>query len=599
MESMTKTHDGPGGSPVTRADTEPPGATAPEQLVGTPGTYKLGDVIGRGGMGDVVAAEDSNLGRRVAIKRMRGSSPVGRARFLREVRIQALLDHPAIVPVHELGVDAEGCPFFTMKRLSGTTLMDVLRAGSTTQQRLLRALVDVCLAMDFAHERKVIHRDLKPANIMLGDYGEVYVLDWGVARIVGEVDDVAADAPASATSDVVTQQGAILGTPGYMSPEQMRGREVTSATDVYALGSMLFEILADVPLYPRGDAVASTLADNVIRSPIERAPERSIAPELDDACVRALASAPEDRLSARELADRIQRFLDGDRDVERRRSLAAEHVAAARAALDTGNADDRTRAMRSAGRAIALDPESREAAALVAQFMLEPPATTPPALATRLHELDAEEMMRQGRNAAFALAGYLLFVPVIAMIGVNDWAFVGGAIALVLMMIGLCVYMWLRRTAVIAWTILGSIAVLACVSQMFSPIVVVPALAVGSTAALTASPLVRPATAIVGMVIAVVLPLVLEQLDVIPRTVAFLPDGVALTPALLDLGATSAPIIITIAHCVAILIVGVLVRSVAQGRRQSQRQLESQAWVLEQLLPVETPRPPRAMTPSA
>ena len=146
--------------------------------------YQLGPLIGRGGMGEVVLAHDPDIGRDVALKRMKAATPELVERFLREARIQARLDHPAIVPVHEVGRDADGVPFFTMKRVTGTTLEKQIETEKL--QRLLRAFIEVCLAIDFAHARGVVHRDLKPSNIMLGDYGEVYVLDWGVARVLDD-----------------------------------------------------------------------------------------------------------------------------------------------------------------------------------------------------------------------------------------------------------------------------------------------------------------------------------------------------------------------------------------------------------------------------
>jgi serine/threonine-protein kinase len=138
--------------------------------------YEVGEVIGRGGMGEVVSARDRRIGRDVAIKRLRGDarSDATIARFLREARIQARLDHPAIVPVHELGIDADGCPYFTMRRLAGVTLAKHL-AEQAPAKPMLHAFVNICLAIQFAHERGFIHRDLKPANIMLGEYGEVYI----------------------------------------------------------------------------------------------------------------------------------------------------------------------------------------------------------------------------------------------------------------------------------------------------------------------------------------------------------------------------------------------------------------------------------------
>jgi serine/threonine-protein kinase len=158
-----------------------------EPIVGDPTTtkvsppsYEVLEVIGKGGSGEVRLVRDRKIGRSVALKRLRTEHPTRDEidRFLREAKIQARLDHPAIVPVYELSFDSAARPYFTMKRLAGTTLGD----SRAKLQRHLRAFVDVCQAISFAHARGVVHRDLKPSNIMLGEYGEVYVLDWGVAR---------------------------------------------------------------------------------------------------------------------------------------------------------------------------------------------------------------------------------------------------------------------------------------------------------------------------------------------------------------------------------------------------------------------------------
>ena len=153
---------------------------APEPRIGAE-RYRIGERIGRGGMGEVLAARDEHLGREVAIKRMRAEAPtaIQMTRFLHEARIQGRLDHPAIVPVHDVGFDGRGRPYFAMKKLAGTTLSAILKAREAPRRRLLRAFADVCLAVEFAHVRGVIHRDLKPDNVILGDSGEVYVLDWG------------------------------------------------------------------------------------------------------------------------------------------------------------------------------------------------------------------------------------------------------------------------------------------------------------------------------------------------------------------------------------------------------------------------------------
>jgi serine/threonine-protein kinase len=503
-------------------------------------------------------------------------------RFLREAHIQARLDHPAIVPVHELGHDKDGRPYFTMKRLAGVTLYEVLKEGKATPQKLLRAFVDVCLAIEFAHQRGIVHRDIKPSNIMLGHYGEVYVLDWGVARVIGDP-ELAGVAIESIEGE--TQAGAVLGTPGYMSPEQMRGEEVSPATDIYALGAILFEILVGEPLHPRGAVMVSTMS-NTVWSPARRKPDRGIAPELDGACAAALVEDPAERWSARELADAVQRYLDGDRDLERRRTLAAAHLTEAREALAAG---DRVDAMRFAGRALALHPESRDAASIVTQLMLQPPDPPPPVLAKRFDEIDLVDVARQGRYAATALVGYLAFIPVLASIGVNDWSIVGGAAAIVVLMVLGALVISRRRIPRITWAVFGNAILTLFFARMFSPLILGPALAVATVAALSSFPKLRASTVFIVMSAGVVLPLILEMVGVVPPLVMFSEGAITIHSGALDIGRTSTPLMLCAAHVSVIVIVGLVVRSLALARRDALRKLEGQAWMLAQLLPSRTP----------
>ena len=412
--------------------------------------YLMRDMLGRGGMGDVLLATDAQIGRDVAVKRMRDRRSTSVARFLREARIQGRLDHPAIVPVHEVAVDAENRPYFVMKRLTGTTLADILAARGHVSletssidkhplSRLLRAYSDVCLAVEFAHTRGVIHRDLKPANIMLGDFGEVYVLDWGVARVIGDDAIESLEIEPSKGPAGATEAGTVLGTIGYMPPEQLRGMAIDRRADVYALGCILFEILAGQPLHPPGELTAAF--DDYDARPSVRAPTRDVPPELEALVVRATAPEPENRpKTARELSDRVQRYLDGDRDIALRRRLAREQLLAARASLIDDDSvsmttsaitrkppdpAQRRAAMQHAGRALALDPSSTEAAALVGRIMLEPPRETPPEVDAELTAIDNVNFRAQARIAFVAFLSYLVFLPLMLWVGLDDLRYLG------------------------------------------------------------------------------------------------------------------------------------------------------------------------------
>jgi len=569
-----------GSSDPTLVDPEPHSGVTPTFDVSG---YRVSQVIGRGGMGEVVLAEDLRIGRPVAIKRMLGerTTPEGTARFLREAQIQARLEHPAIVPVHELGHDSAGRPYFTMKRLAGTTLEKVLESGTTGTNELLRAFVDVCLALDFTHVRGVVHRDMKPANIMLGDYGEVYVLDWGVARLVGDAEA----APSGSLADVAhgdsqTQAGAILGTPAYMAPEQMSGQPVGPEADVYALGGILFEILAGEPANARTGLPLEP-------SPAARAPGRAIAPELDAICCAALAERPADRPTARQLADRLRAYLDGDRDLALRRTLGAKQIELARAAIDSGDPARRADAMAAAGRALALDPSSVDAAAVVTQLMFAPPAVLPATLAKRLDDRDLETVARQGRVAAKNLLAYLGFVPLTIWVGIRDWGVMSAIWTLnVFIMIG-SMAMARRQIRSIGWAMLANSLALGLASRMFGSFVLLPALVLNASVSLVAFPtlLRRPVAVLATMLGAYLIPLALEATGFWERTWWLTGGTVVTKPTAIDLSGTPAAIYLIVGGAAIIVVTSLYVRSIALAQRAAQRQLDIQAWHLEQLLP--------------
>src|SRR6185437_2580174 len=273
--------------------------------------YATVDALGAGGMGEVVLCRDRRVGREIAMKRIRRewSSDAGvRARFVLEARVQGSLEHPAVVPVYDLGLTAEGEAYFTMKRVRGTNLEQVLAslaAGDPTVERayfrrkLLTALAQVCLAVELAHGRGLVHRDLKPGNVMFGDFGEVYVLDWGLAKVPGALAALpSTGAPLS--QGKLTSAGSMLGTPGYMAPEQARGEELDARADVYALGAILFEILTLRPLHEgsTGAALIASALAGADAHASSRAPDRDVPPELEAAWERATALDPRDRLSS-------------------------------------------------------------------------------------------------------------------------------------------------------------------------------------------------------------------------------------------------------------------------------------------------------------
>jgi serine/threonine-protein kinase len=269
-------------------------SSTPSLLPGARERYTIGDVIGEGGMGEVRLCKDARIGRDVAMKvvhRSRGSRSDMRTRFLREARVQGQLEHPAIVPVYDVDVLPDGALYFTMKRIRGVTLADVVELLAAkddaaqkeySRRRLLTAFSSVCLAVDFAHTRGVLHRDLKPENVMLGAYGEVYVLDWGVAKVDGDVEDAVESSAPDMIDDTKTLAGALVGTPGYMAPEQLEGKTVDRRADVYALGVVLFELLTYETLHPRAPTnatLASTLTGAEDRL-ATLAQAREVPPEL-------------------------------------------------------------------------------------------------------------------------------------------------------------------------------------------------------------------------------------------------------------------------------------------------------------------------------
>jgi WD40 repeat protein len=232
-------------TPSASPDLQPSVAFAP---VRAPDRYQILAEHGRGGIGRVSRAHDRELGRDVAIKELISRGTVAEARFLREATITARLEHPGIVPVHEAGRWPDGTPFYAMKLVSGRPLRELILERTTVDQRLglLHHVIAVADAISYAHGRNIIHRDLKPANVIVGEFGETIVIDWGLAKVLSaSYEPTVGDGPIRIHHDHdrdLTTAGAVLGTPSYMAPEQERGEQVDQRADVFAIGAMLWEL---------------------------------------------------------------------------------------------------------------------------------------------------------------------------------------------------------------------------------------------------------------------------------------------------------------------------------------------------------------------
>ncbi len=297
--------------------------------------YTLTRLHARGGIGQVWLARDDDLGREVALKELLGDSgdnPAAVARFVEEAQVTGQLQHPNIVPVYELArpAGAGAGPFYTMRFVRGRTLADAIQqfhrkrqageAGPLALRELLNQFLAVCNAVAYAHSRGVLHRDLKPKNVVLGDFGEVIVLDWGLAKVKGTDEAQVSLLPVALGKELSregTVQGQVLGTPSYMPPEQAEGRldRVDERSDVYGLGAILYEILTGQPPFDGPDALTilvQVAADTPV-PPRHKAPETP--PGLEAVCLKALAKKSAERYaSAQELAREVQRWL-GDEPV--------------------------------------------------------------------------------------------------------------------------------------------------------------------------------------------------------------------------------------------------------------------------------------------
>jgi serine/threonine-protein kinase len=305
------------------------------------GRYVVERFHARGGLGEVYAATDTELNREVAFKRIQApyaDHPQSRRRFVREAALTARLDHPGVVPVFGLVSDSEGRPCYAMRFVHGETLSHQIAALHVAPQsaehrdrafrQLLQRFITVCNAIGFAHSKGVIHRDIKPANVMVGAFGEVQVMDWGLAKEYASAGHVSSGGGTAATIGVgtsgtvdrspdgtepedETQAGTAVGTPAYMAPEQAAGDQVGPAADIYSLGATLYHLLTGRPAFPKTGELPAILAQ-VRRGefPCPRLVAPRVPQALEAVCLKAMALRPEDRYpSALDLAADVERWL--------------------------------------------------------------------------------------------------------------------------------------------------------------------------------------------------------------------------------------------------------------------------------------------------
>ncbi|WP_457033963.1 Stk1 family PASTA domain-containing Ser/Thr kinase [Kitasatospora sp. P5_F3] len=271
------------------------------------GRYELGGVLGRGGMAEVYLAHDTRLGRSVAVKTLRADmarDPSFQARFRREAQSAASLNHPAIVAVYDTGedyIDGISIPYIVMEYVEGSTLRELLHSGRRLlPERALEMTIGILQALEYSHRANIVHRDIKPANVMLTRQGNVKVMDFGIARAMGDA------------GMTMTQTSAVIGTAQYLSPEQAKGETVDARSDIYSAGCLLYELLAVRPPFV-GDSPVAVAYQHVREEALPPSTyDPELRPEIDAIVLKALTKDRDYRYqSADEMRDDIERFLDG------------------------------------------------------------------------------------------------------------------------------------------------------------------------------------------------------------------------------------------------------------------------------------------------
>lgn len=585
--------------------------------------YTPGDLLGEGGMGEVRTHHDTRIGRDVAIKSLLQEvrdSARHRERFLFEARVQGQLEHPGVVPVYEIGKLADESEYLSMKRLTGQTLRKIindLRSGDRgamaafSRRKLLSAFQSLCLAVDYAHQSGVIHRDIKPTNIMLGDFGEVYLLDWGVAKLLDAEERRQGSMLDLERSHDKTEVGEVLGTPGYMSPEQAAGTGlVDRRSDVFSLGAILFEIITLERLVPyqEGDLTELTLLGGYDAHISERFPEMDVPLELEQICVEATEHDPDDRTtSARAMHDAIEQFLEGEGDAKRKQSMSRKHTRAAIRALSLacGSVDEQTgeavpvaeqsehrrQAIQEAQKALVLDPNNTVALQTMMRVMTDAPSEPSP---------DAEIALRNAEHASLRLTarrgavGYFIVaanLALAALLGIRNPVMFALPIALLLgaSMLSMLAGRGVTPQRHYAFPIVAlASAGFALTGSMFGPFVVTPLLCAVHVV-LVAVLLDRPIRgfAILCSALAVLFPIVLQVAGFVDASWVFRGTVVEIAPRILELPETATIAFLTTVMLGAVVLPPLLIGPERDERVAQGQKLTLQAYQMAEFLPAE------------
>lgn len=570
--------------------------------------YTAGPLIGKGGMGEVRDCHDLRLNRHIALKTATTRNKAELERFVREAQVQGQLEHPSIVPVYELGVGADGAPYFAMKRVRGESLFGILTRlaegdpeakARYPRRKLLQAFHSVCQAVDYAHVNGWIHRDLKPANVMLGDFGEVYVLDWGIARRLDEKEEARSDETMALQPIGLTTPGSLMGTPGYMSPEQVLGQPADQRSDVYALGAMLFELLTQQML-AKGSTTMELLLntrDGCDARARARAPHADVPPELEAICLKATSRDPKERYaSVHDLHAALDRVLAGERDLELRASLAREHAAAAQQANQlsatdtTKELEHRKTALREVGLSLALDPSYAPAMSTLVELMNTPPKTTP--AETKEEMLDIESTgIRSGSRSSF---GAFLTVTLcqLLLFSMHPSVFAGttGVLFLIAAMASFRTGFVVRRptsTTALPALIVSNLAI-ASLFFLDGPFTILPAFAAVNTLSFRITLGRQWRKLIVGLGLATVaLPIILSAAGVLPESFRYVGDSLMLVPVGMPFSAKHTTLVLLFSFIGTIGIASAVVGQVRDSKTDLARARAMQAWNLAQLLPPE------------